>query len=122
MALGVHGETVGKMPRRWTQISDRRALCHLKTVLKQLKLEGHQHTFRHSFISHALTSGVPEAIVRKWVGHVDARIMKTYTHIADRISQNAMSGLFNPNGDEPRYDHRTVSVTSGRYAQFCAHT
>ena len=63
-------------------------------MLKQLGLKGHLHTFRHSFISHALTSGVPEAIVRSWVGHVDHRILKTYTHVADQISQNAMEKVF----------------------------
>jgi integrase len=36
---------------------------------------GHLHTFRRSFISHALTSGVPEPIVRQWVGHVDHEII-----------------------------------------------
>ncbi|BBO35232.1 hypothetical protein PLANPX_4844 [Lacipirellula parvula] len=96
-----------KCPVAGRQISDRRALSHLKTVLKKLQLVGHQHTFRHSFISHALTQGVPEAIVRKWVGHVDARIMKTYTHIADQISQQAMLGLFAKDDKEPRQEHRT---------------
>lgn len=96
-----------KCPVAGRQISDRRALCHLKTILKKLKLEGHQHTFRHSFISHALTKGVPEAIVRQWVGHVDARIMKTYTHIADAISQQAMVGLFGRDGEAPREERRT---------------
>lgn len=97
-----------KCPVAGRQVSDRRALSHLKTVLKKLKLEGHQHTFRHSFISHSLTSGVPEAIVRKWVGHVDARIMQTYTHIADQISQAAMRNLFKAT-EEPRQDRRTSS-------------
>jgi integrase len=96
-----------KCPVAGRQISDRRALSHLKTVLKRLQLNGHQHTFRHSFISYALTQGVPEPIVRKWVGHVDARIMKTYTHIADQISQQAMLGLFNKEGQDPRQERRT---------------
>jgi hypothetical protein len=33
-------------------------------------------TFRHAFISHALTQGIPEAIVRQWVRHVDAEVLK----------------------------------------------
>lgn len=96
-----------KCPVEGRQISDRRALCHLKIVLKKLGLEGHQHTFRHSFVSHAVTSGVPEAVVRQWVGHVDARVMKTYTHIADAISRQAMEGLFGRDGEEPREERRT---------------
>ena len=83
-----------RCPKVGRQISDRRALVHLKRVLRRLDLPGHLHTFRHSFISHALTSGVAEAIVRDWVGHVDPEIMKRYTHIADSISKDAMANLF----------------------------
>lgn len=100
-----------KCPVAGRQISDRRALCHLKTVLTKLTLNGHQHTFRHSFISHALTRGVAEAIVRQWVGHVDSRIMKTYTHIADAISQQAMVGLFTKGvGEEELRPERRTSA------------
>ena len=65
----------------------------ISRVLKKLKLKGHLHTFRHSFISHALTQGVAEALVRRWVGHVDAEILKRYTHVADGISKAAMARL-----------------------------
>jgi site-specific recombinase XerD len=75
------------------QISERRLLLSLKRFLKQLGLKGHLHTFRHSFISHALIQGIPEAIVRQWVGHVDRDVMKLYTHIADAASQAAMQRL-----------------------------
>ena len=75
------------------QISDRRLLQYLKRVLKRLGLRGHVHTFRHSFISNALTKGTPEAIVRQWVGHVDQEILRHYTHIADTASQAAMQRL-----------------------------
>jgi integrase/recombinase XerD len=96
-----------KYPVVGRQISDRRALQHLKTVLSKLGLEGHLHTFRHSFISHALTSGVPEAIVRDWVGHVDREIIRVYTHIADPISRSAMQGLF-PGADKGPNDLSNV--------------
>lgn len=75
------------------QISERRLLRYLKQVLKGLGLKGHLHTFRHSFISHALTLGTPEAIVRQWVGHVDPEILKHYTHIHDAASRAAMQRL-----------------------------
>lgn len=91
-----------RYPQQGRQISDRRALSHLKTVLKRLGLKGHQHTFRHSFISHALTSGVAESIVRGWVGHVDRRIMDIYTHIADAVSKAAMKNLFATDGEQAR--------------------
>lgn len=75
------------------QISSRRLLEHLKRVLSQLNLPGHLHTFRHSFISWALNEGTAEAHVREWVGHVDAEILRHYTHIASQESQRAMQRL-----------------------------
>ncbi len=91
----------GRHPMPGRQVSDRRALAHLKIVLKKLALPGHLHTFRHSFISHALTSGVPEAVVREWVGHVDSAIIRHYTHIADRQSRTAMDQML-PGNDLTR--------------------
>lgn len=85
----------GRYPKGDHQISDRRLLQFLKRVLKRLKFVGHLHTFRHAFISHALTRGTPEAIVRQWVGHVDRDILQRYTHIADKASQDAMKSLAN---------------------------
>jgi len=61
--------------------------------LRAFGLKGHVHTFRHAFISHALVGGVPEASVREWVGHVDAEILRHYTHIASASSQAAMQRL-----------------------------
>jgi exosome complex RNA-binding protein Rrp42 (RNase PH superfamily) len=51
------------------------------------------HTFRHSFISHALPQGIPEAMVRQWMGHVDQEVLRHYTHIVDAASQAAMQRL-----------------------------
>ncbi len=82
-----------KYPQGDAQISERRLLQYLKRVLGRLGLRGHLHTFRHSFISAALSGGIPEAIVRDWVGHVDDRIIRLYTHIVDRMSKAAMERL-----------------------------
>jgi site-specific recombinase XerD len=82
-----------KYPKGDHQISERRLLEYLKRVLQRLGLRGHLHTFRHSFISHALTQGTPEAIVRQWVGHVDPEVLKIYTHVLDEASQAAMQRL-----------------------------
>ena len=68
------------------QISGRQALLALKRVLTKLGLKGKLHTFRHAFISQALMNGVPEAVVRHWVGHVDRQIIRLYTHIHDFAS------------------------------------
>jgi integrase len=76
--------------RQWTE---RRLLAGLKAVLKPLGLTGKLHTFRHYFISNALLNKTPEAMVRKWVGHVDAKVMELYTHMTDDASQAAMQRL-----------------------------
>ena len=54
-----------KYPLGDHQILERRLLEYLKRVPNRLGLKGHIHTFRHSFISHALMQGIPEAIVRQ---------------------------------------------------------
>jgi site-specific recombinase XerD len=82
-----------KYPTGDHQVSERRLLVALKRVLKQLGWRGHLHTFRHAFISRALTNGIAEAVVRAWVGHVDADVIRLYTHIADADSQAAMRRL-----------------------------
>lgn len=75
------------------QIRQRRLLDYLKRLLKKLGLPGHLHTFRHTFISLALTRGTPEATVREWVGHVDDEMIRRYTHIASQESHAAMQRL-----------------------------
>lgn len=90
-----------KYPQGGHQISERRQLAALKRVLRKLGISGHLHTFRHSFISRALMAGVPEAVVRSWVGHVDRDILKLYTHIAAADSQSAMQRL--AEAQNPRY-------------------
>jgi integrase len=73
-------------PEAGRQISERQALECLKRIVASLGLKGHLHTFRHSFISQALSRGVPEAVVRDWVGHVDPSILRLYTHISEATS------------------------------------
>lgn len=82
-----------QFPKGDHQISERRMLESLKRTLKKLGLPGHLHTFRHSFISRAIVAGIPEAIIRSWVGHVDRRTLQHYTHIADQESRSAMQKL-----------------------------
>ena len=75
------------------QVRQRRLLDYLQRRLRELGLRGHLHTFRHTFISLALTRGTAEATVRRWVGHVDAEILRRYTHIASEESRAAMQRL-----------------------------
>jgi integrase len=99
--------TLASLPRRgrWVfEYSDSRrpgtgssnmhdaALRCLKQVLKGLKLPGKLHTFRHTFISHALLSA-PEPVVRSWVGHVDAETIRMYTHVGDAVSRGYIGKL-----------------------------
>jgi len=55
---GFTAPPTARFPNVGRQVSARRALAHLKFVLKRLELPGHLHTFRfrQSFISHALTA------------------------------------------------------------------
>jgi integrase len=87
-----------RFPTTDRQVSERRLLSTLKRVLKQQELPGHLHTFRHAFISRAVAGGIPEAIVRGWVGHVDREVLQLYTHIADADSQHAMQRLAESRG------------------------
>ena len=80
-------------PATGRQVSERRLLQYLKRLLKRLGLKGHLHTFRHSFISFAANSGVPERVLRKWIGHVDREVLDWYYHLADQESQAAMKRL-----------------------------
>ncbi|MFN3160519.1 MAG: tyrosine-type recombinase/integrase [Rubinisphaera brasiliensis] len=79
-----------KYPDGGHQVSDRRLLESLKRTLGKVGLDGHMHTFRHSFISDSVVRGIPEAVIRSWVGHVDRETLRHYTHINDRDSQAAM--------------------------------
>ena len=85
--------TTRKYPIEGRQISERRALAALKRVLTKIKIEGKLHTFRHAFISRCLTNGIEEAVVRSWVGHVDPSIMRLYTHITSKVSQDRIKLL-----------------------------
>jgi integrase len=121
--------TLGRLPRRgrWAvtappspryprgdhQVSERRLLGVLKRILGRLGLPGHLHTFRHAFISSALTRGIPEAVVREWVGHVDRDIMRLYTHIASEASQAAMR-RFSGEADGKGVEGRDGEPQAGR--------
>ncbi len=74
--------------------SARHALKALKVVSKELGLPGRLHTFRHSFISHVLSEGTPESLVRSWVGHIDPAILRIYTHVGDKVSILRLNQLF----------------------------
>ncbi len=86
-----------KYPANDRQIAKSTTHATLKRVLSKLGIEGKPHTFRHAFISRCLTKGIEEAVVRSWVGHVDAEIMRLYTHISSKVSQDRIKLLGKPN-------------------------
>ena len=65
-------------PKARRQCTDRRLLTALKAILKPLGTTGKLHTFQHYFIKDALLSKTLEAMVRTWVGHVNAKVMDLY--------------------------------------------
>ncbi len=85
-------------------------------------LSGHLHTFRHTFISRALVSGIPEAIVRDWVGHVDRDILKLYTHIASIESQDAMTKLVGGIGGLKRAEASEIDQQNAEGSAHFQHT
>jgi site-specific recombinase XerD len=101
-----------KYPNADHQFSERRLLQYLKRVLKPLGLKGHLHTFRHTFISHAISSGIPAEVVRGMIGHVDDDILKLYTHIADNRKQSAIERFENAT-DGPSNSDRSEANTDG---------
>ncbi len=88
-----------KYPVNDRQIAKSTTHAALKRVLSKLGIAGKPHTFRHAFISRCLTKGIEEAVVRSWVGHVDAEIMRLYTHISSKVSQDRIKLLGKPNTD-----------------------
>jgi len=103
-----------RFPEDDRQVSERRLLQYLKKVLKRLGLEGHLHTFRHTFISNALLQGVPQAVVQRWVGHVDRETLEGYTRIADQDSQAAMQRLANSSTNKlQKKENRHETATTG---------
>ena len=100
-----------KYPNGDRQISERRLLEYLKRQLKVLGLKGHLHTFRHTFISHAISSGIPAEVVRNIVGHVDDDILSHYTHIADNRKQSAIQHFENASDGSP--PSRSMDEKSG---------
>ena len=102
--------TTKKCPQEGRQISERRALVALKRVLSNIGIAGKLHSFRHSFISRCLTNGIEEAVVRSWVGHFDPSIMRLYTHITSKVSQERIKllGESAPRGESTQGDTKTA--------------
>ena len=102
-------EPSAKYPAGDHQLQESRLLAYLKLRLKRLGLPGKIHTFRHSLVTRALLAGIPEAVVRQWVGHLDREVTKIYTHILSPDSQAAMRRLNDLNHPSPNGKEVTVN-------------
>jgi integrase len=51
------------------------------------------HDLRHTFITHMVERGVPLGTVQAFVGHISARMLRHYTHIASGAARRAVELL-----------------------------
>lgn len=51
------------------------------------------HAARRTFISYAISNGIPPETVMKWTGHSDYKSMKPYVEIAEDAKKNAMNTI-----------------------------
>jgi hypothetical protein len=76
-------------------------------------------------VTRALLAGIPEAVVRQWVGHLDREVTKIYTHILSPDSQAAMrrlNDLQQPvvNGQETPSNQKTLPGTETVFSTLSA--
>lgn len=55
--------------------------------------DGRIHSFRHYFCSTCADAGVPEFVLREWLGHADSAMVRHYYHLRDRESRRSMDQL-----------------------------
>jgi integrase len=72
---------------------------HLRPLLERLNIpHGTLHSFRHARVSHLRRLGVPDPLIKKWVGHSSLRMTDVYTHFDAEYEQQiaAECGLLVP--------------------------
>lgn len=60
-----------------------------KAGLKGLRF----HDLRHTFITHMIERGVPIGLIQAFVGHINARMVRHYTHITSGAARKAVELL-----------------------------
>lgn len=65
-----------------------------KSLMEEIGVEGMTtYNCRHTFITMAVTAGVPQAQLMQIVGHVDAKTTDRYTHMDAKALVSAVSGV-----------------------------
>lgn len=96
-----------KMNKRLKEIAK---MCGIDTPITMVQMTGAKrtditvpkyemistHCGRRTFISNAISLGVPPHVVMKWTGHSDYKAMQPYIDIADKSRKQAMN-VFNKN-------------------------
>ncbi len=66
----------------------------LQATLRRLGIpKGGAHAFRHGRVSVLRAHGVPDDLVKEWVGHSSLKMTSRYTHFQDAFKQQAVNGL-----------------------------
>jgi integrase len=64
-----------------------------KLFLIGLKPDGRLHSFRHYFCSACANNGVPEPMVRAWLGHRDSKMINRYYHMDREAAKEQISRI-----------------------------
>jgi integrase len=69
--------------------------------------DGRLPSFRHTFCSRCPNSGVPEQVVKEWLGHRDSLMVRHDYHLHDAEAQRQMSSrkLLNESGGSVAADN-----------------
>lgn len=79
---------------RMTPFSKDNVRRKLHGILETLGLDrGGLHAFRHGRVSVLRENGVPDDLVREWVGHSSLRTTSRYTHFRDDYRRQVADGL-----------------------------
>ena len=81
-----------------------------KANLKGLRF----HDLRHTFITHMIERGAPVALIQSLVGHVNARMVRHYTHVTTGAARNPVALL----DSEPILEQRAFKTAVQLELQF----
>jgi integrase len=70
----------------------------LQSILRRLGIpKGTPHSFRHGRVSVLRAHGVPDPLVKQWIGHSSLRTTDMYSHFTEAFKEEVVNNL-GPNG------------------------